>query len=405
MTIQEREKRVISYVLIATMIIGYFWGLFFKAPTIIKLTYSLLIWAAIITYPYSLMTSNSLSKSSRLFLRILVVLGIVLVIRSVLSTDPLLSSVGNKWITLFFNEYTTFLLIPPIFVYLGNRDENIRYLQKATLTFLSIGLLFIAILEFPLAYVTTFVGAFYPYVDRKYRLLILASFIEAFIVAIISGRMFFIVLFFSLMSYILVYIIKSKWIRITFCVFFSLSPVLLALSIFTLGATQESALNVILENVADSGNEEMATDTRSFLYLEMAQDLTKNESWIWGKGAYTFFYSEKFFIEDNISEHYNRDTCEVPFLNYLMHGGLVYVFFYFGLLLMGVYKGMRSNNKFVQSISILAVGWYFISFIGDLNGCRFYHLGFFMLLGVCLSPHWRKRTDEEIVLFFEKNDN
>ena len=396
-------KQTIFMVLLATMILTYYWGLFFQAPAIIKALYSMLIWCALVIFPYQLISDNTFSKTTNFFLKVLIVMGIVQTIRSALSSDPLLHAFGNKWLTLFLNEYTMFLFIPPIFAYLGNRDEGLFFLKKLTLTFLIIGIAFLALLKLPLADMAIFVGVFYPYVEKKYRILIIITIIEALLLGIIASRAKFIVLFFTLSSYFLVYRIKRKLVIKLFCVFFTFAPFILVFSILTMGESEESILNKVLEMVAsNTSDDNMAVDTRSRLYFEMAQDLTDNESWVLGKGAYTHYYSEYFSTEIE-GDNSDRISCEVPFLNYLMHGGITYVFFYFGLILMGVYKGLKSKNKFVQSIAIVAIGWYFISFLGDINGCKLFHLGFFLLLGVCLSPHWCDRTDDEIEDFFAIN--
>lgn len=399
--ITYKIRQTIFMVLLATMILTYYWKAFFYAPSVIKTVYTLLIWCALIVFPYKLVNNNTFSKTTNFFLKVLIIMGVVQTIRSALSSNPLLHAFGNKWLTLFFNEYTMFLFVPPIFIYLGNRDEGLFFLRKSTLSFLIVGVVFLALFRFPLVGMAIFVGVLYPYVEKKYKVLIVISIIEAFLMGIISARSNFIFLFFTFSSYFLVYKIRKKLILKLFCVFFTVSPIFLAISILTLGESKESILNNILEIVARS-DEDAATDTRSFLYLEVAQDLTDNESWIWGKGTYSYYYSVH-FDSSTETEHSDRMVAEVPFLNYLLHGGLVYVFFYFGLLLMGVYKGLKSNNKFVQSIAIVAIGWYFLSFIGDINGCKFFHLGFFLLLGICLSPHWRNRTDAEIEEYFAVN--
>ena len=392
-------ERTIFMVLLATMILSYYWGLFPQAPTIIKALFSILIWCALLVFPYQLISDNTFSRTTNFFLKVLIVMGIAQTIRSALSSDPLLHAFGNKWLTLFFNEYSMFLFIPPIFAYLGNKDEGLFFLKKSIFTFLLIGTVFLVLFRLPLSSMSIFGFVFYPYVDKKYRILIILSIVETFLYGLIGGRICFVVLFFAFSSYFLAYKIKSKLITKSFCVFFTIAPLFLVFSILTMGQSGESILNKVLEIVARS-NEDAATDTRTMLYLEMAQDLTVNESWFLGKGAYTHYYSDYFSTQVE-GDNPDRISCEVPFLNYLMHGGIMYVFFYFGLLLMGVYKGLKSNNKFVESIAIVAVGLYFISFIGDINGCKLFHLSFFLLLGICLSPHWRNRTDAEIEEYFE----
>ena len=72
------------------------------------------------------------------------------------------------------------------------------------------------------------------------------------------------------------------------------------------------------------------TDTRTFLYQELAEDLTMTDSWIMGKGAFSHYYSHIFLISDSEgSDFHYRMTVEVGVLNFLLHGGLVYVILYY----------------------------------------------------------------------------
>ena len=62
----------------------------------------------------------------------------------------------------------------------------------------------------------------------------------------------------------------------------------------------------------------------------------------------------------------------------------------------------QGNNKFVRSIGIIAAGWYLNSFVGDITGCKFYHIAFFLLIGCCLSRRWLNYTDIDIKRIMQK---
>ena len=149
----------------------------------------------------------------------------------------------------------------------------------------------------------------------------------------------------------------------------------------TKGLSTFEKLKIYISNKTDDTS--ISADTRTFLYVEMANDLTNSHSWLIGKGAFSHYYSVYF--------------------NHLLRGGILYVLAYYGLILFAVYKSTwQGNNKFVRSIGIIAVGWYFNSFVGDITGCKFYHIAFFLLIGCCLSKKWLNYTDIDIKRIMKK---
>ena len=120
-----------------------------------------------------------------------------------------------------------------------------------------------------------------------------------------------------------------------------------------------------------------------------------------GKGAFSHYYS--FYFDQSNKGKYGRITSEVPFLNHLLRGGILYALAYYGLILLAIYKSTwQGNNKFVRSIGIIAAGWYLNSFVGDITGCKFYHIAFFLLIGCCLSRRWLNYTDIDIKRIMQK---
>ena len=370
------------------------------APGFAKAAFSLCMWASVVTFPFVLIKRNDFTKYAGWLLGALVVMGVLQIMRSAVSTDPELDAIGNKWLTLFGNEYTALLLVPPLFAYLGTLDYGVCLLRKVTYIYLAIGFVLSVLMKFPLAMLMTFAVVFFPYVGKKYKLLIIIAAAEAFIKATTGAnpsRMYLIVLGFALCAYFLVYKIKnnSKVLK-AFAVTVVIAPLVMFVPILGSSDHDETTFQKIQAYIMqESGDESMASDTRTFLYLEMAEDLTNTNSWIIGKGAFSRYYS-LYFDESSIGK-YGRISSEVPFLNYLLRGGLLYVVVYFSLLVYAVYLGIwKGRNKFVQSIAVIALGWYFNSFVGDITGCRFYHFAFFLLLGCCLSCKWRNCSDVEI---------
>lgn len=399
MTNEQKISVSIYSATIVSVLITSFWGLFMFAPPIVKGVMAIGMWTSVLFVPVALYRKNDFSRRANLVLRALLILGVYEILVSVFNTDASMYALGNKWITLFGNEYTALILMPPLFTYIGSSLYGVKKLKKATCLFLVCGALFSLALKYPLAFLTTFVIVFYPYVGKKYKCLIGLVFVEAIIKATMGDnptRMFLIIIPFSIIVILFLYVIKSERIKKWFVVAVTVAPLILFVPMLMANNGEESFFQkanlYIVEKTDDDG---LASDTRTFLYLEMAEDLTHTNSWLLGKGAFSHYYS--LYFDQSSNRKYGRISSEVPLLNYLLRGGLIYVLLYFGLILIGAYNAIfKGKNKFVQSIGIMALCWYFNSFVGDIIGCRFYHVAFFILLGCTLSPKLLNMSDQKI---------
>ena len=397
--ISLRSNYSISLIAYATLVFASFWGLYAMAPGWAKALFSFCMWLAIFAFPYKLIRSNDFVSLSRWLLGILMVMTVLQILRTAFSDDRYLYLHGNKWFTLFGNEYTALMLIVPLFAYLGTLQNSVSTLMRVTYSYLLFGLFLSVLGKFPIAHLSIFVTLFYPYINKKYRFLIIAALAEALISATLlenTGRMFFLVLFFALCTYcVVMFKIKIKYLKI-FAVCIAIAPILMFIPTLTLSDGEESTFGKIQNYVLQkSGDDSLAGDTRTFLYIEMGEELTTSDAWLFGKGAYSIYYSP--FFDSGGTTSLGRISSEVPFLTHILRGGISYAFVYYGLILLAVYLAIwRGRNKFVRAIGIVLLGWYFNCFVGDITGCRFYHLAVFLLLGCCLSNKWRNFTDNEI---------
>lgn len=373
------------------------------APGVVKLLYSVCIWWGIAIFPYGLIGNNDFSIWVNRLLKVLLAMTLLQILRSVFNTDVALKAISNKWITMFGNEYCAMMMLPPLFVYIGTSSRYIPLLKDVTYKYLWLGLCLSVFMKYPLGMLTTFVFTLYPFVSKKYRLLIIIAFLEAFIKSVTGEnptRMYLVIIAFAIVSYILVCIIeKLKYIKI-FAISVIITPILFFVPTLMLTPGEASMFQNIQEYILDeSGKEDLANDTRTFLYAEMAEDLSDTDSWLIGKGAYSRYYS--MFFDQSSEGRWGRISSEVPFLTHLLKGGICYVFVYYGLLVYAIYLGIwKGRNSFVQMIACMALCWYFNSFVGDITGCRFYHFAFFMLLGCCLSSKWLNYSDSEVKKIF-----
>lgn len=381
----------------ATMIISYYWGLYFMAPVLIKLIFSTLMWVSVLLLPYRYIKRNDFDHIGSQLFKMLLLLSIIQTIRSILNDDSNMHALGNKWITLLGNEYAALLFVPPFYILLSQLVRNVQILNLMAYVYLFIGCWFLFV-NFSIRFEAIYLAAFYHYANKKYKILIYIAVVVAIISAFVGEnptRSMLLYVGFGILAYLLVYGVRNIKMMKLFCIVIFIIPIInfIPMLIDVDGHSVFEELQSLIIDKTD--NKEMASDTRTFLYREMAEDLTKTDCWLFGKGAYAHYYS--FFFDDNSFGKYGRISSEVPFLNMLMHGGIVYTVLYFALILRAVYLGVwRSNNCFCRCIAIIAIGWYFNSFICDLTGARFYHIAFFVLVGCCLSKQWLNMSESEI---------
>lgn len=323
-------------------------------------------------------------------------------IRSILFPD--LQIKGNLYFTLFGNPFCTLSLIISIFIYLCKSGHTLLYLKKYTIFFVFIGVLVYFLLNKKFSFSLWTVTAFFPFYKKKFRFLLILMYLIVFYEAVFAeetSRTNIVTLGICAMTLICYYFNISKKLINLFCYGMIIIPV--AYFIVTLIDPTFSVIELIMENISNNVDETMdTTDTRTFLFVEMIEDLTKNNSWLLGKGARSGYFSLTFQNSTSgLGDHWYRITPEISGLHYLLRGGIMFCVFHYGLIVYAVHKAlMYGRNKFVQTIAILASGWIFISCFSFLHGFSIVIVGFYILLGCCLSEKWLNKTDKEIDKLF-----
>lgn len=401
------KKSCLSLIFVefATLLIASFWGLYFQAPSIVKSIFSILIWLSVFSFPYRYLVRNDMGKVVNYLILILLILGIIAILRSCLNFDRALYSFGNKWITLFFNEYCSLLYIPPLFMYMAVRPRNLRYLKVLIGIYLIYCFPFFDFSSQTLFFIVIVLAPFFVYFNLFYKVLIVAVVLKGLFFSVVGDnpvRAMILYVAFSFIAFVLAYVVKRKMIILSFFIvviftaLFSYIPLLYR--------TNDEGIFVKLQEYMseEKRTEDMSTDTRTFLYNEMSEDLRSKNSLIFGKGALSYYYSA--YFDRGEKGKYGRMTSEVTFLNMLLHSGLVYVILYYFLLLYGALQAIYcGKNDFVKCIAIVAIGWFFNSFVCDMNGARFYHVVFFILLGCCFSKKWLNYSNKQVQCIFQRN--
>lgn len=391
----EKIKTSIYVMMFVSLLLGVFIS-YASSPAPVKLLFSMGAWYCFFRFPYAIVKQNDFSRISNLLLRLIVILTIVAVIRS--SLDDSAVEHGSKWITMFCNPDCTLMLLAPCFAFLGYHEDSLCHLKKALQTFLILGTMLIVLKRFVTPGVLWFSVAFFPYLEKKYKILMIISLFAAVFRAFFdeeTSRTSLVIIGFAIASWFLAYVVKSKLLVTIFCILSIILPLIFA--VLTLMNPGFSVFSIILEFVFDqTGSASYATDTRTFLYMEMAKDLSLHDAWLWGKGAYSHYFSWYFSVAKD-GDVADRLASEVTLLQLLLRSGIVYAVLYYLFVIVAVFSAIRkSQNNFLLSVSILASGWVFVSCMSYLNGCEFRHLGFFILLGCCLSPYWLEKSDDEI---------
>jgi len=400
----NRTKLSLALIFIATGLRS-FWGLFFICPTIIKVIFSGLIYLSLLVFPYnSIKQSRSdFNKAGYLILLLLMTLIFVAILRGFNDTGSALP--GNKYLSLFFNEYTLLLFFPPLFSYLAVKEDLWQYVEVLYIRYMVYGVFCLLILKFdPIVMSVLLVPLFLPHFHKNRKALIYLNIIAVLYVGFFVGdRKFIVLLFFCFLSYFS-YINKyfSRFVKLI-SIFSILIPIgLLVNALYTGDSPFEMVTELNVKNTFNS-SKDLTADSRTFLYSELAMDLSETNSWILGKGPIGSYYStfmENVFMDRDAEwgDSSNRITNEVTFLSYLLKGGLIYALSCFLIMIIAIINAaFRGKNKFVRSMAVILSGIYVNSFMGDMAGCSLLQVLIWLIIGTCLSSKWINFTDEEIL--------
>jgi hypothetical protein len=329
----------------------------------------------------------------------LFIMGVFSIINTIINVDIKEMKFGNKYLTLFGSELTALSMLVPLFLFSVSDKSILIKLKKCTVVYLFIGLLFFILsgsygtsnIKDSIASSAIWIPALYIFFTKKEKILIYFLIILSIYSASYENYRSSVVLtFFGVASVVLAHYIKRRIITRIFCVIFTITPFIILFYSVTMG-------NSFFEIMSESNISKFdLTDSRSFIFIEVADDLNQNNAWICGKGAYSRYYSDYFFYEDGDS--YSRQVVEVPILSYLLRGGLIYVVLYISLLILAIWNALfYGKNKFIQSVAVIATGWIVSSFLGEINGANFLHVGFWILIGCCFSKSILRATDKDII--------
>lgn len=317
-------------------------------------------------------------------------------------TRPLLGGsavVGNKYVVLFTNMYTALDLVGIFLITSIKAAHEIRLLLKTTilLIFISTILLVfkynIMVTSYSLTYICIFAPIFIPYIGYRKKNILLIGMALAFFTYYGGGRQAAFILGIALIS-----LVSSKLYG--HFINYILSIVIMLIPFFAIayslkhGSIFDIASNSI--NVGDTfqiENENVNSDTRTFLWIELFNDFFQQDIWtqLFGKGAIAY-YSSNFFRTNY------RLGIEVPILQWLLQCGLIFIIAYTTIAVLAINRLYRyGNNRLCKIASILIAGFYCNCYVSNLVGCSIMQLGFWFLVSIAFNNSLLQATDDDIL--------
>jgi hypothetical protein len=230
------------------------------------------------------------------------------------------------------------------------------------------------------------------------KITLLAMFSFALVSYVASSRIAIAYIFLSVFFFSVEFF-KSKTVgqikKIFVTTFLSLSIVL----IFVMSSD-------IYNNIAS--DKTATTDTRTFLVVEMFNDMSEKELII-GRGALGTYFSPYFYMLKKIGTEGGdsaiRHVNEIGYLEIILKGGYIMLVIYLLILIPAAYLGIfRSNNIIVKMSGYFIVVYLIIWTISYVPLYSPIFLLLWMAVGTAISPTARNITDDELQKYMKRGD-
>ena len=319
-----------------------------------------------------------------------------------------LYSESGSLTTVLGNTYNTLALLLPFVIVFSIKIVNIKIIKPYFFILLRIGIiLFILFFIFgqgvlndtqikilnlfflPVVFLITII-----YFERKKFIILLAVVLLFYVAYVNSSRTMIIRELLLIIGLIQLYFYRKfhfRWIlKGTF--------ILLFVPLIFIQNSMNTGESVIKKTIGSVSDNELSNDTRTFLYLEVYQDLAENNQLLFGKGSDGTYYSE-YFNEAKGSSSF-RHTAEVGVLAILLKSGLIGVLLYLLLLFSAIYYALfRSHNYYVVGIGLMLFIYTQILFIENLISYSSHNIYVWFFIGICLSKQMRNMSNLEFKIF------
>ncbi len=235
---------------------------------------------------------------------------------------------------------------------------------------------------------------FLLYIRKRYLQYCLMFFLFSIICFLLIGERA-ILIYFSL-SLLGFFGVKMHFLNIAWSLIL-LAGISVSLAILIYSLYYGVSIFEILQDLYFDTND-MAQDTRSFIFYELSEDLTRNHEWIYGKGMLGVCYSPFFDSSTNPNaDSAYRIGLEVGFLQYLLKGGLLYLSLIMLTFLGAIYNAFfKSKSKFIKTIGVLLFVNFVILCISYTPSFNMWYFHIWIMIGMCYSNKFLKLSDNEI---------
>ena len=246
---------------------------------------------------------------------------------------------------------------------------------------------------------------FIPYLQYKWKILIIIVAITS-ILLVIDFRTNIIKIVFSGLLLFLFYfknLISQSWIRLAHFVLFFGPIVFFALAAFGSFSlfSELSTKNEYVVTDSQGDEENLTSDTRTFLYEEVMQSMNNTTEWLIGKSA-SGSYSSQWFYNTGGAMEGKRFRSEVNILNILLYHGIIGVIIYFLLLYRVSFLAIQnSNNILSKMLGLVIASRWTLSFIEEYTQYDLNFFFFWLIMGLVSTAAFRKLNDEEVQSFFK----
>lgn len=386
-----------------TIYISLFLSVIFAETYIAKLIIPIFMWGGMLPMLYLYFNgTTSLTKNGKYILNIFIVTTCLWIARSYIIDDNSRFT-GTPTLTIFGSlRFGVFMYLLPL-MFLFSRIDMLRQIEDTlkALIAISVLLLLISLNEImngvsPQSLIwisaSVFIIPFLHYINNsKSYIIILLSFLVVF--HIVDERAVFINFILCLIGYLCVKIkIRRLYLKIAFY-----SGMLISIAILVYSLYYGVSIFQVLSSLY-SEKTTLVNDTRSFIFYELSDDLSKNNQWVFGKGMLGTCYSPYFdnSIDNNADSAY-RIGVEVGFLQYLLKGGLFYLILIMTTSAIAIFRAFfRSNNSFCKTIGFIILANFILSCVSQGPALNPYNFYLWIMIGFCYSKNALNLSDSEI---------
>ncbi|TLU65063.1 hypothetical protein FE810_09045 [Thalassotalea litorea] len=300
-------------------------------------------------------------------------------------------------------------LLVPVLAYLGTNKDLVKRLLT---TYFKYGLVVLVALLPILPKVAfgyylvpvTLITLFYSALSIKTKALMIALILIVFTADL--GARSNVIKFFVPLCLCFIFYFKNilgtkslNFIRITF---FFLPPILLTLAIqgdFNVFKMEDyikgSFTTLKLDEDGHEKEENLLSDTRTFLYVEALSTSEYYNSWIFGRSPARGTISAHFGHED-LNNRGERLSNEVSILNIYTWLGLVGVLVYAFIFYFASYYAInKSNNYYCQILGVFIAFRWCYAWVEDFTIFSLTYILLWIMIGMCYSVQFREMTDLE----------